>query len=99
MKSANWILTLSLLGMLTALAVAAGVTNKSAAVTFGNPPQGIGPLDWGQWGGSSVRNNTPDGKDIPSEWQIGTFDKAGKWNKDGTNVEWVSHLGSQSYGN
>jgi len=66
-----------------------------------NPPQGVGPLDWGQWGGSSVRNNTPEGKDIPTEWNIGSFDtKTGKWNKDeAQNIQWVAALGSQSYGN
>ncbi len=65
------------------------------------PPQGVGPLDWGQWGGSAVRNNTSDGKNIPSEWNIGSFDtKTGKWNKDeAQNVVWASALGSQSYGN
>ncbi|MCA9072710.1 MAG: hypothetical protein KDA84_27495, partial [Planctomycetaceae bacterium] len=25
----------------------------------------VKPLDWPQWGGSSLRNNTPLGKDIP----------------------------------
>ena len=46
-----------------------------------NPPVGIGPGDWGQWGGSSVRNNTPNGKNIPSEWNVGSFD-----NKTGERV-------------
>jgi outer membrane protein assembly factor BamB len=66
-----------------------------------NPPQGVGPLDWGQWGGSSRRNNTPQGKNIPTDWKIGTFDpKTGEWNKeDAENIVWVSSLGSQSYGN
>jgi outer membrane protein assembly factor BamB len=73
---------------------------KSNATPTDNPPQGVGPLDWGQWGGSSIRNNTPQGKDIPSEWTIGSFDKNGKWVKDDSkNVKWASHLGSQSYGN
>ena len=30
-----------------------------------NPPIGIGPGDWGQWGGSSLRNNTPNGEGHP----------------------------------
>ena len=66
-----------------------------------NPPQGIGPGDWGQWGGSSARNNTPNGKNIPTEWKIGSFDtKTGKWNKDDAkNIKWAAALGSQSYGN
>ncbi len=66
-----------------------------------NPPVGIGPGDWGQWGGSSLRNNTPNGTDIPSEWSVGGFDdKTGDWKKDkAKNVKWVARLGSQSYGN
>jgi outer membrane protein assembly factor BamB len=66
-----------------------------------NPPQGVGPLDWGQWGGSSARNNTPNGKNIPTEWSIGSFDtKTGEWNKaEAKNVKWAAALGSQSYGN
>jgi len=82
-----------------ALLAKAPAANTSVA-SPGNPPQGVGPLDWGQWGGSSLRNNTPQGKNIPTEWAIGSFDKEGKWVKEGSkNVNWVSHLGSQSYGN
>ena len=60
-----------------------------------------GPLDWPQWAGSPVRNNTPEGKDIPTEWETGEFDsKTGEWKKDtAKNVKWVGRLGSQSYGN
>ncbi len=73
---------------------------KSPVLSADNPPHGIGPLDWGQWGGSSMRNNTPQGKDIPTEWSIGSFDKSGNWVRDDAkNIKWVSHLGSQSYGN
>jgi outer membrane protein assembly factor BamB len=66
-----------------------------------NPPIGIGPGDWGQWGGSSVRNNTPNGKNIASEWNVGGFDpKCGEWQKaKAENIKWVARLGSQSYGN
>lgn len=45
--------------------------------------------DWPQWGGSSLRNNTPEGKNIPTEWDI----------ESGENVKWSAALGSQSYGN
>src|SRR5205085_10274948 len=63
-------------------------------------PQGIGPHDWGQWGGSTIRNNTPEGKNIPTEWQVAGFDKAGKFQKDkAQNIKWGARLGSQSYGN
>ena len=46
------------------------------------------------------RNNTPQGTHIPTEWNVGSFDRDGKWIKDdATNVKWVAQLGSQSYGN
>jgi len=66
-----------------------------------NKPIGVGPGDWGQWGGSSLRNNTPEGKNIPAEWDVGGFDaKTGEWQKDkAKNIKWVARLGSQSYGN
>ncbi len=71
-----------------------------AAIDFDNPPQGVGPHDWSQWGGSSIRNNTPEGENIATEWEVGSFDKEGKWIKeDSHNIKWVSQLGSQSYGN
>ncbi|MEX0676711.1 MAG: PQQ-binding-like beta-propeller repeat protein [Pirellulales bacterium] len=87
------------LGQSVVLAKAA--PSKPAPLSVDNPPQGIGPRDWGQWGGSSIRNNTPKGENIPVEWQIGTFDlKSGAWNKDeAENVKWAAALGSQSYGN
>jgi outer membrane protein assembly factor BamB len=79
----------------------AAAPSKPSVPAADNPPRGIGQGDWGQWGGSSVRNNTPKGKDIPTEWQIGSFDlKTGAWNKDeAENVKWAAALGSQSYGN
>jgi outer membrane protein assembly factor BamB len=46
-------------------------------------------LDWPQWGGASLRNNTPLGKDIPTDWDV---------NKD-KNILWKAQLGSQTYGN
>lgn len=49
----------------------------------------VGPKDWPQWGGWSGKNNTPDGKNIPTEWDI----------DDGTNIKWSAKLGSQTYGN
>ncbi len=52
---------------------AAGPADKMA-----NAP--IKPGDWPQWGGTSYRNNTPIGKDIPIEWEVGAFDrKTGDW--------------------
>lgn len=49
----------------------------------------VKPLDWPQWGGSSLRNNTPLGKDIPTDWDVQT----------GKNILWKAELGSQTYGN
>lgn len=49
----------------------------------------VGPKDWPQWGGWSGKNNTPNGKNIPIEWDI----------DDGTNIKWSAKLGSQTYGN
>src|SRR5258708_2866359 len=28
------------------------------------------PGDWNQWGGSPVRNNVPDGKNILTDWKV-----------------------------
>ena len=49
----------------------------------------VKPGDWPQWMGWSHKNNTPDGKDIPTSWDI----------KKGTNIKWSAKLGSQTYGN
>ena len=60
----------------------------------------VSGADWPQWGGSPARNNTPDGKDIPVEWNVGKFDrKTGGWlGESARNIRWVARLGSQSYG-
>lgn len=56
---------------------------------------------WFQWGGSSFRNNTPEGKNIPVDFEPGTFDDStGEWDKSSAkHIKWVADLGSQSYGN
>ena len=56
---------------------------------------------WNQWGGSSLRNNTPDSTAVFTGFLPGGFDrKTGAWKKDKSkNIKWVSSLGSQSYGN
>jgi len=58
-------------------------------------------LDWPQWGGDAAHNNTPIGHNIPTEWEIGSFDyRTGAWDSsDAKNIKWVARLGSQSYGN
>ncbi|MCC7476051.1 MAG: PQQ-binding-like beta-propeller repeat protein [Pirellulales bacterium] len=57
--------------------------------------------DWPQWGGTSLRNNTPVGHNIPTHWNIGKFDyRTGEWDSaNAKNIKWVGRLGSQSYGN
>jgi len=45
--------------------------------------------DWPQWFGSSYKNNTPPGKNIPVEFDPTT----------GKNIKWSAALGSQTYGN
>ena len=66
-------------------------------------PAGIATTvgDWAQWGGTSLRNNVPFGKGIPSTWDIGGFDrKTGEWDKEASeNIKWVARVGSQTYGN
>ncbi len=49
----------------------------------------VQPGDWPQWFGWSHRNNTPQGENIPIEWDIDS----------GENIVWQAKLGSQSYGN
>jgi len=64
-------------------------------------PQGVGEKDWAQWGGSTIKNNTPDATNIPSEWEVGEIDdETGEWTPgSGQNIKWAARLGSQSYGN
>jgi outer membrane protein assembly factor BamB len=56
--------------------------------------------DWPQWGGSSARNNVPDGKNIPVEWNVGQFESgSGRWlGESAKNIRWVARLGSTTYG-
>ena len=55
--------------------------------------------DWPQWGGSPARNNTPEGKNIPAEWNVGKFEPDGRWLNEGAkNIRWVARLGSTTYG-
>ncbi len=58
-------------------------------------------LSWPQWGGSSLRNNTPVAQNIPANWDPGQFDRqTGDWKPEtARNIRWVARLGSQSYGN
>ncbi|MBX3443897.1 MAG: PQQ-binding-like beta-propeller repeat protein [Planctomyces sp.] len=49
----------------------------------------VQPGDWPMWGGWTQRNNTPEGKNIPTEWDVDS----------GENILWSVPLGSQTYGN
>jgi len=65
----------------------------------GRPPALCG-ADWPQWGGAPGRNNAPEGKNIPAQWNVGRFEhRTERWLSDSAeNVRWVARLGSQSYG-
>jgi hypothetical protein len=56
---------------------------------------GVGANDWAQWGGSSIRNNTPEAKNIPADWNPGKLDpNTGAWlNQGAKNIKWVAQLG------
>ena len=72
----------------------AGYTKYAAEVV------GVGANDWAQWGGSSIRNNTPEAKNIPADWNVGKLDpNTGAWlNQGAKNIKWVAQLGFQSHG-
>ncbi|MDA1055444.1 MAG: protein kinase, partial [Planctomycetota bacterium] len=61
----------------------------------------VGSEDWPGWSGSPARINTPAGRNVPTSWNIGTFDRnTGEWiNDEAKNIKWVARLGSQTYGN
>ena len=71
------------------LAAAADKFNPTDAALNLISKMKVGKYDWPQWGGSSHRNNTPQGENIPHEWNLET----------GENVLWATPLGSQTYGN
>lgn len=70
-----------------------------AATSFAPGP--AHSVDWPQWGGSSLRNNTPNVGPLPATWNVGTFDRrSGAWDAStAENIRWVANLGSQTYGN
>ncbi|HBJ33462.1 MAG TPA: serine/threonine protein kinase [Planctomycetaceae bacterium] len=74
-----------------------GLVTTTSQPTVEPPPVG----DWPQLGGSSLRNNTPQTATLPSNWNVGKFDRrTGAWDKTtAKNVRWVANLGSQTYGN
>src|SRR5215211_3946659 len=84
-----------------AICVAPIVQRSGVAASSKSSKSKAPTAEWAQWGGSPVRNNTPEGHDIPTEWNIGKIDyRTGTWEKaTAKNVKWVGKLGSQSYGN
>jgi len=80
--------------------VAAGPTAVVPAVLTAPAAPDVPKGQWPQWGGTSRRNNTPEGKNIPIDWNVGRFDrKTGQWLKEESrNIKWTARLGSQSYG-
>ena len=73
----------------TGLASAADKFNPTDELLNALGKMKVGKYDWPQWGGSSYRNNTPLGENIPAKWNLAT----------GDNVLWAMPLGSQTYGN
>ena len=57
--------------------------------------------DWPQWGGTRLKNNVPNVKNLPIEWNIGKFNRrSGEWDSSrAKNILWWAPLGSQTYGN
>jgi len=56
--------------------------------------------DWPQWGGTPSRNCVAEARNLPSEWNVGRFDrKTDRWIPDeAKNIRWVARLGSTTYG-
>ena len=80
----------------------AGVpVDASQTATSGVQSTPAPTINWNQWGGGPARNNTPIGFNIPTDWDVGSFDyKTGEWDPtEAKNIKWVAKLGSQSYGN
>jgi len=96
----KWALGFASVFLLGLVAVVSG-TADGTAVAANAAKEAIPNIDWTQWGGTSERNNTPIGHDIPTEWEVGDFDsRTGEWDSSGAkNIKWVARLGSQSYGN
>ena len=79
----------------------AGLERVVGDATSANSSSQAPTTEWAQWGGDSMRNNTPTGTAIPTEWEVGDFDyRTGEWDSSSAeNIKWVSKLGSQTYGN
>lgn len=49
-------------------------SDPTQVILAGIPEHNVGPGDWPQWGGSRNRINTPMGRNIPIEWDVGVND-------------------------
>jgi len=96
MKSKTALAAIAVAYLLGAIAVTL-IPEGTAKAADNESPSG----DWRQWGGDSKRNNTPNATNIPTTWDIGSFDRSTReWNKEeAENIKWVAAMGSQSYGN
>ena len=68
---------------------AAAATDPTADALAAIKELEVGDGDWPQWGGWPHKNNTPQGTNIPTEWDVDS----------GENILWSAPLGSQTYGN
>jgi len=80
-----------------------GLVFLAVCVAAGCGARAEGPdaqTDCRQWGGSSARNNVRPARGLPTEWDVGTFDRqSGVWDRTSARgVRWVARLGSQTYG-
>ena len=53
--------------------------------------------DWPLWGGSNARNNTPTGKNILTDWDVGTYDEKSRIWSHQKNIRWIVSVGSSTY--
>lgn len=74
---------------LIGLCRAANSPDSSGRQRGGNFYFAVTPGDWAQQGGTTHRNNSPDGANIPTKWDIKTDE----------NIKWRASVGSQTYGN
>jgi outer membrane protein assembly factor BamB len=55
----------------------------------------VAPTDWPQWGGTSLRNNTPQGRNIPAEFVVPEPDDP---DVKPRNIKWSAPLGTMTFG-
>ena len=49
----------------------------------------VGHGDWPEWGGSGANINTPDGKNIPIDWDVGERIETGRWTRSSDNEQYT----------